>query len=119
MKKLILILFVLFISCDKIYYNQLYIVNNCNERVNISITDTWNNVDKFSVEANTTFMFNEGEGIAAPKGIVEHSFVEFEVTKNGVKSKVDYQDFGKWIYVEKENKYHSELYLPINPKDFE
>jgi hypothetical protein len=63
-------------------------------------------------------MFDEGEGIITPKGLVEQSFVKFEVTKNGVKSKVNYRDFNRWIYVE-EDKYHSKLYLHINPEDFE
>ena len=70
MRKLILaiaILPVLFISCDTIYHNQLYIINNCDELVKISITDTWNNVDTFSVKANTTFMFDKGQGIASPR----------------------------------------------------
>jgi len=121
MKRIILTfvaLSALFISCDKYYYNQLYIINNCNEVISVSITDTWNNVDTFSVEANTTFMFNEGEGITKPKMIIEYSFVKFEVTKNEVISKINYRDFKRWTYIEKD-KYHSKLYLPINPEDFE
>ena len=123
MKKIILVivtLSVLYISCNKIYYNQLYIINNCEEFVNVSITDGWNNVDTFSVKANTTFMFDEGQGIASPKGIIEGGgIMKFEVTKNGVRSKVNYLKFERWIYVEKEDKYHSELFLHINPADFE
>jgi len=64
-------------------------------------------------------MFDEGTGITTPKGIVEYSFVKFEVTKNGVMSKVNYRDFKRWICIEKEDKYHHEVYLPINPEDFE
>jgi len=122
MKKLILIivtLSVFFISCDKIYYNQLYIINNCDERINISITNTYDTVDTFSVDAKTTYMFDEGSGITSPKGIIERSFVKFVVTKNGVASKANYLDFGKWTYIEKEDKYHSEMFLPINSEDFE
>ena len=121
MKKSILtivILLILFTSCDYIYYNRLYIINNCDERIEVSITDTWNTVNTFSVDGNTTFMFDEGSGITSPKGIVEQSFVKFEVTKNGIKSKVNYRDFKKWIYIEKEDEYHSEVYLPINPEHF-
>ena len=122
MNKLVLVsimVSVLLVSCDKIYYNKLFIVNNCDEFVKISITDTWNTVDTFSVKANTTYMFDEGQGITSPKGIIERSFVKFEVTKNGISSKVNYRDFQRWIYMEKEDKYHSELYLHINPEDFE
>jgi hypothetical protein len=122
MRKIILTieaLFILFISCDKIYHNKLYIINNCNELINISLTDTWNKVDTFSVKANSTFMFDEGKGIMRPKGIIKQGFVDINIVKNGIKSKVNYQDFNKWVYVEKEDKYHSELYLPVNPKDFE
>jgi hypothetical protein len=120
MRKLILAitLFLLFLSCDKIYYNKLYIINNCEETVSVSITNTWDVVNTFSVEANTTFMYNEGQGILSPKKMVESSYVKFEVTKNGVMSKVNYRDFNKWIYIEKEDKYHSELFLHINPEDF-
>jgi len=119
MKKLILaiVLLVLCISCDKIYSGKLFIINNCEELINVSITDTWNNVDTFSVEANTTYMFEEGQGIATPKQVIKG--LKFEVTKNGVRSNVNYSDFSRWIYVETEDKYHSELYLPINPEDFE
>jgi hypothetical protein len=121
MKKLIFtiaIIITLFVSCDKYYYNQLYIINNCDELIAVSITNTWNIVDTFSVQANTTFMFNEGEGITSPKGIIEKSFTKFEVTKNGVISKINYRNFERWIYQE-EDKYHSKLFLPINPEDFE
>jgi ribosomal protein L21 len=117
--KAAVLLSIIMTSCDRYYYNQLYIINNCNEAIYISITDTWDNEDTFSVDANTTVMFNEGEGIATPKTIVEQSFVKFEVTKNGIKSKVNYRDFNRWTYVEKEDKYHSELYLLVNPEDFE
>jgi hypothetical protein len=105
-------------SCDHIYCDQWYVVNNCDEGIYISITDE-RDIDTFSVDANTTFMFYEGEGIATPKSIVEQSFVKFEVTKNGIKSKVNYRDFNRWIYVEEGDKYHSKLYLHINPEDFE
>jgi hypothetical protein len=117
--KVAVLLSITMTSCDRYYYNQLYIINNCNEAIYISITDTWNNEDTFSVDANTTVMFNEGEGIANPKTMVERSFVKFEVTKNGIKSKVNYRDFNRWTYVEKEDKYYSELYLLVNPEDFE
>lgn len=114
----IVILSVLFTSCDKYYYNRLYIINNCDEPIIVSITDSRNNIDNFSVEADTTYMFDEGQGITSPKKMFEYSFVKFEVTKNGIKSKVNYLDFNKWIYIEKEDKYHSELYLTINSEDF-
>jgi len=120
MKKLILIvatLFILFISCDPYYYNKLYIINNCEELITISITDTWNKIETFSVEAHTTYLFDEGQGIATPKGMIKG--LKFEVTKNGVRSNVNYSDFSKWIYIETKDKYHSELYLPINTEDFE
>ena len=118
MKKLILatVLPILFISCDKIYSGKLFIINNCEDSITVSITDTWNNVRTFSVEANITYMFSEGQGIATPKEVIKG--LKFEVTKNGVRSNVNYSDFSRWIYVETEDKYHSELYLPVNPEDF-
>ena len=121
MKKIVLIItsFFLLISCDEIYHSQLYITNNCNEPINVSITNSWNNVDTFVVDANTTFMFSEGQGITSPKGIVERSFLKFEVVKNEVKSKINYLEYNKWIYIEKQDKYHYELYLPISYEDFE
>ena len=111
-------MFIAIVSCDKIYYNRLYIINNCDESIGISITNTWNKVDSFSVEANITLMFDEGSGIMSPKGIIEEGFVKFDVFKNGVKSKVNYKDFNKWNCVDKD-KYHSDVYLTINPEDFE
>jgi hypothetical protein len=117
--KTIVLLSVIMTSCDHIYYNRLYVVNNCNQATHISITNTWDSVDTFSVNANTTLMFYEGGGITSPKGMVGGSFVKFEVTKDGIKSKVNYRDFNRWIYIEEENKYRSKLYLPVNPEDFE
>jgi hypothetical protein len=123
MKKVLILIIVtlggVIISCDTLYYIQLYVINNCNEPIHVSITDTWDSVDIFSVDANSTHMFEEGQGITSPKGIIEGSFVKFEVTKNSKLSKVNYKDFNRWICIEKENKYSSELYLPINPEDFE
>jgi hypothetical protein len=117
--KTIVLLSVIMTSCDRYYYDQWHIINNCDQAIYISITNTWNSVDTFSVNANTTLMFYEGEGITSPKGMVGGSFVKFEVTKDGIKSKVNYLDFNRWTYVIEEDKYHSKLYLPVNPEDFE
>jgi hypothetical protein len=64
-------------------------------------------------------MFVEGGTIVSSKGIVEDHFLKFEVTKNGVKSKINYRDLNRWIQVAGIKKYHDKLYLPINPEDFE
>ena len=122
MKKFILYflsLIILTVSCDKIYTNKLFITNNCEVPIHISITDTYNNVDAFNIAANSTFMFDEGSGIMSPKGVVEKGFVKFEVFKNGIKSKVNYKDFNRWYCIQGKDKYHSEIYLTINPEDFE
>ena len=118
MKKIILtvISIITICSCDKIYRNQLYVINNCNEPIYMFITNTWGNIDTFMVEANATFMFDEGQGIASPKEMIEQSFVKLEITKNGILSNVNYRDFDRWIY--KENGHQSELYLMVNSEDF-
>jgi hypothetical protein len=108
----------LFFSCDKHYYGKMYIVNNCEEIISVLITNTWNNVQKFDVGIGSTYLFDDGEGITPTKKVIEHSFTEFKVVKNGIESKVNYLKVDRWQIIY-EDEFHSSAYLTINPEDFE
>jgi hypothetical protein len=121
MKKIILgiIFSLLLVSCDHFYYKKFFMINNCEELINVSIT-IWNgDVEQFDINAHETYLYYESDGITSPEGIIESSIKEIKIMKGGVESTTNYHDFNEWVYIKGADKFHSECYLYINPEDFE
>ncbi|GHU75214.1 hypothetical protein FACS189413_19810 [Bacteroidia bacterium] len=120
-KSIILLAIIIFISCDRGFEEERYIVNNCNETIDVTII-LWNDSENnFSVDSNNEFMYDKGR---AAYGVSPHSKITKEymkniiVTKGNEISKIDYVDVNKWIIIEVSDGVYKS-YLPINPEDFE
>lgn len=118
---MILLSAVLFISCDKGFYEERYIINNCNEKIKVTIT-MWNNSEhNFSVDENSEFMWFQGKagyGVSPHSKITKEYMTNIIITKGNKISKIDYIDVNKWTIIKiSDGVYKS--YLFVNPEDFE
>ena len=119
----LLFLFLIFLySCDKGFYRDLYIINHCNDSINIKIVYVRNfPSEEFDVAPNYYYLWYSGfigYGTHPKNFITKDIYENIIVTKKGIISKFDYVDPEKWVFDEYENNKFS-VYLIINPEDFE
>jgi hypothetical protein len=122
MKKIILLLIsILFISCDPLLIADFFVINNCNEDLSVSIVfwDRWNKQDTtMIVKPYDKYLFYTCEGVGG-KLLLSNTkdiFKNISVTKNDTLSKIDYSE--KWQ--EKDiSKTQQEFFFVVNNEDFE
>jgi len=121
MKSYLIILTVLiFTACDKRMDYDYFIVNNCDEIINVYIETDRNDVSKSIVILSyETELIYHGTGInGLQDGLVEFFFKKITVYKVDKTSKVNYIDRNLWVF-EPVSGNHANSYLTINPGDFE
>ena len=109
-------------SCDKNAYYDYFVINQCNEEINVRIESDWYN---FNSGKNLTILSHENTLIVSFEWIngvkeemVERFFKEITIHKGDKISKVNYIDKDKWKF-DPTSKYHANCYLTVYPEDFE
>ena len=123
MKKYFYVIFLLLtlMSCDKEMNYDYFIINQCNERINIyiemnSLTNKGQNV---VIPPYENKLIYHGTGINGLQDrLVEYFFLKINITKGDKISKMNYIDKNKWKF-EPTSKSHANSYLTIYPEDFE
>jgi hypothetical protein len=125
MMKKVLALFlgiILFFSCDPPAYYDYFIINQCDEEINVYIESDW---EKFGSTYNIVISSNEnsliyhGEDFQGVSDLmVETFFKKITISKGDNVSKVNYINKDLWDF-QVTSKDHANSYLTVKPEDFE
>ena len=118
-----------YLSCDPPRYYDYFIVNNCNEMIEVKIEACSLNcgtkyaqkyeILNIKIDPHTTqLVLSDDYFKPLSDYMVEYFFENIIITKGSDTSKVNYVDKGLWDF-KKTSKYHAESYLTVNPVDFE
>ena len=121
---------VTFWGCDAPRYYNYFIINNCDEviEVKIYVNHTYNSAveccDKkesfiLLIEPSTKQLLISSE-YWKPLDVlmIEFFFEKITITKGNETSKVNYVDKNLWVF-KKTSKNHADSYLTVKPEDFE
>ena len=121
----ILVLFwglILLISCDKDAYYDYYVINECNEEINIYIESDWkkfNDIISVVIPPYENRLMYHGEWINEVNDrMVERFFLKIIITKGNTISNVNYVNKNLWRF-EPISKDHANSYLTVTMEDFE
>jgi len=115
----IIVLSFTFFGCDVDRYYDYYIINNCNEIIEIKLIDKNNNNSNLQIEPKMEQLVYSGDDYQALKDfMVEIFFKKIIITKGDKTSKVNYVNKDLWDF-KKTSKNHADSYLTVNPEDFE
>jgi len=115
---MIILSFALF-GCDPPRYYNLFIINDCNDDIEVKITDDRGKKSNFKIEPKGKQMVHE-DMVPQPLniGVVHAFFKEIIVTKENDTSKINYIDKDLW-HLEQVSKFQANCCLTVNPEDFE
>ena len=120
----IFMIILLFAACDKRMDYDYFIINQCDEKINVyfeitsqTVSNNWPN--DIVIQSKETKQIYYGRGINALENrLVEHFFTKITIQKGNQKSKLNYIDKSMWKF-EPTSKTHANSYLTVNPEDFE
>ncbi len=121
MKKILILSLgvILFTSCDPAVYYDYYIINNCNEGINISLIDYNDKSYSFYINAKTEQLVYHDEAInSLEERMVEIFIKNITIIKENDTSKINYVNKSLWEF-RINAKDHADIYLTIRPEDFE
>ena len=109
-------------SCDHSAYYDYYVINQCDETIDVYIESDWENynyTNSIVIPPHETVLVYHGEWINGVKGeMVERIFKKITIHKGDEISKVNYIDKDKWGF-EPTSDSHANSYLTVYPEDFE
>lgn len=113
------IIIILLASCDKKMDYDYFIINECEQNINVYLVD-YNNVSQsIVIPSHAKKIIYHGEGINELQDrLVEYFFIEIIIHKEDQISTLNYIDKNLWEF-EPTNRNHANSYLTINPEDFE
>jgi len=116
---LIIIILLLTAGCEPIRYYNYYIINNCNETIEVKIIDSKKKEADFIIESKMEQLVYSGDfWQPLNKSMVEFFFESIIIKKENDTSKVNYINEDLWNF-KVTSKNHSDSYLSVYPKDFE
>jgi hypothetical protein len=122
MKKVSIIFFViiLFISCDPPADYDYFIINQCDEKIDVYIESNSKTKSNLQISPNATQLIYSNDRTILPleDRMIEYFFEEIMIVKGSDTSKVNYINKDLWDFRET-SKGHADSYLTITPKDFE
>ena len=121
MKKVVtlFLVIILFASCDSPAGYDYYIINDCKEKINVSLIDSKNKSFTYSIGTGEKQLVYHYESINFLEDyMVERWIKEITITKDDTTSKVNYIDRKLWRF-EPTSKKHANSYLTVKPEDFE
>ena len=114
---LILLLFI--ISCDSGTQYDYFIINKCNEKIDVLIVVRLNQEPMIKIEANSKQLVYIEEGLGHVfDSNIELIFQKITITKGNYTSKINYVNKDVWEF-EPTSKHHANCYLTVYPEDFE
>ena len=124
---LLIIAFLVFMSCDPLFHDDFIIPNKCSEKIKVSIKYYAGNDTTFEIQPESECLFYSEEWVGGASRIekIDYLFEDIVVQKGDAVSVVDYTKHDVW---EKENvessrrhRYYTDVkyYLYITPDDFE
>jgi len=130
--RILLILTVLsltILSCDPPAYYDYFIINKCNENIDVKIKACTLNCNTnyskiveldLQINPNTTQLIYSDDRTILPLDarMIDYFFEEIIITKGNDISKINYIDKDLWDF-NPISKDHANSYLTITPKDFE
>ena len=109
-------------SCDKRIDYDYYIINQCNEKIDVYIESDWenyNNTNSIVIPPHETVLVYHGEWINGLKEeMIERFLKKITIHKGDKISNVNYIDKNKWKF-EPTSDSHANSYLTVYPEDFE
>jgi len=131
MKKTIAVILglIIFLSCDPPRYYNYYIINNCNEVIDVKIEacslncgETYaHKYEILNIHINpnsTQLVLSDSYFQPLSENMVEYFFEDITITKGNKTSKVNYVNKDLWEF-KKTKKNHADSYLTVYPEDFE
>ena len=119
MKKLwIALIIVIFNSCDTRVDYDYYIINKCNEKIEVQIFDYKNKVHYLNVYPNDNqLIFQENAINKIQKELVEYFFKDIVITKENNTSKINYVNKNLWE-MRPTSDAHANVFLTVTENDF-
>ena len=125
----IMTLSVIFWGCDPDRYYDYFIINSCDEAINVkieacSLNCRTKNAHKYEIlniqiEPNTTqLILSDTYFQPLQDYMIEYFFEKITIVKGTDTSKVNYVDKDLWEF-KKTSKNHANSYLTVRPEDFE
>jgi hypothetical protein len=124
MKKLSLIFLVLYLftSCDPPAYYDYYIINQCDEEIDVYIESNSKKIGdtyRMVIQAyENKLIYSDEIILALSDRMIEYFFEEIIIIKGSDTSKVNYVNKDLWKF-EIISKDHANSYLTVTDKDFE
>jgi len=116
---------IIFLSCDPPRYYNYYIINNCNEVIDVKIeVSQWGSPEIKSIDLQinpiTTRLIHSDEWFQPlSDNMIEYFFKRgILITKGNDTSKINYVNKDLWEF-KKTKKNHADSYLTVYPEDFE
>jgi hypothetical protein len=117
-----MILSFIILGCDPERYYDYLITNNCNEFIEVKIIDGHDKNLNFQIEPRATklvYSYTTCQPLDSQMiELIESFFKEIVITKENDISKVNYINIDLWDF-KATSKFHANIYLTINPEDFD
>ena len=111
------IISIFFISCDRKYEYNYYIINQCNEDIDVVLIDFEDKNFSYRINAQKEQLVYNGEGYSFFElRTVEFFLKEITINKGDKTSKVNYVDNDLWG---QKSKTQENIYLKVKEDDFE
>ena len=108
---------IIFISCDRKYEYNYYIINKCNEDINVVLIDFEDKYSSYRINPQKEQLIYHGEGYSFLElRTVKFFLKEIKITKGDKTSKVNYVDNDLWG---QKSKKQENIYLTVKEDDFE
>ena len=117
-KYFVIIAALIFVACDKEMEYNYFIVNECDESINVYFEANLIVTKSIVIPPYDTILVHQAKALNGLNDrLVEHFFNKISIYKEDKISKVNYIDYELWDF-QPTSKDHANSYLTVKPEDF-